>query len=57
MAIEDFKHAELTERLIQIYFEVYTELGYGLLESIYEKAFVLCFLIGTFRFSNSVHSM
>jgi GxxExxY protein len=33
-------HAELTELLIGIYFEVYNELGYGFLESIYEKAFV-----------------
>src|SRR5437016_1833724 len=34
------KHAELTERLIGIFFEVYNELGYGFLESVYEQAFV-----------------
>jgi GxxExxY protein len=41
MAKQNLKHSELTERLIQIYFEISNELGYGFLESIYEKAFVL----------------
>src|SRR5437868_7888892 len=36
-----YKHAELTEKLIGIFFEVYNELGYGFLESVYEKAFML----------------
>lgn len=35
------KHADVTERLIGIYFEVYNELGYGFLEAIYEKAFIM----------------
>lgn len=30
-----------TEKLIGIFFEVYNELGYGFLESVYEKAFTL----------------
>ena len=33
------KHAELTERLIGIFFELYNELGHGFLESVYEQAF------------------
>ena len=33
------KHAELTERLIGIFFGIYNELGHGFLESVYEKAF------------------
>lgn len=41
MTGENLKHSELTQLLIGIYFEVYRELGYGFLESIYEKAFVL----------------
>ena len=41
MSRENLKHAELTERLIQTYFEIYNELGYGFIESIYEQAFVL----------------
>jgi GxxExxY protein len=41
MADQDYKHAELTERLIGIFFEVYNELGHGFLESVYEQAYVL----------------
>ena len=41
MRDEHLKHAELTEKLIAIYFEIYNELGYGFLECIYEKAFTL----------------
>ena len=33
------KHADLTERLIGIFFSVYNELGHGFLESVYEQAF------------------
>lgn len=32
------KHGELTEKIIGIFYEVYNELGYGFLESVYEKA-------------------
>jgi len=33
------KHADLTERLIGIFFNLYNELGHGFLESVYEQAF------------------
>jgi GxxExxY protein len=33
------KHAELTERLIGIFFSLYNEIGPGFLESVYEQAF------------------
>ena len=33
------KYAELTERLIGIFFNLYNEIGHGFLESIYEQAF------------------
>ena len=38
------KHAELTETIIGIFFDVYNELGYGFLESVYEEslAIALC---------------
>ena len=35
---QDFKHKELTERIIEIFYRVYNELGYGFLEKVYEKA-------------------
>jgi GxxExxY protein len=38
---KDFKHGELTERIIGIFYEVYNELGHGFLESVYEKAMLI----------------
>jgi GxxExxY protein len=32
------KHAELTEKIIGVFFDVYNELGHGFLESVYEEA-------------------
>ena len=33
-----FKHQELTEQIIGVFYEVYNELGHGFLEKIYEEA-------------------
>jgi GxxExxY protein len=33
-----YKHSELTERIIGIFYDVYNELGFGFLESVYEAA-------------------
>lgn len=35
---ENFKHTELTEQIIQVFFKVYNTLGYGFLEKVYENA-------------------
>ena len=32
------KHAALTERVIGVFYEVYNELGFGFLESVYREA-------------------
>jgi len=37
----ELKHADLTDKLIGIYYELYNELGHGFLESVYQKAFAL----------------
>jgi len=37
----DFKHLELTEKIIGIFYEVYNKLGYGFLEKVYENAMVI----------------
>ena len=37
----DYKHKELTEKIIQIFYRVYNTLGYGFLEKVYEQAMVL----------------
>ncbi len=35
------KHAELTERIIGAFYDVYNELGYGFLEQVYEQALAI----------------
>src|SRR5438270_4394576 len=37
----ELKHSELTEKLINTYYALYNELGYGFLESVYQKAVAL----------------
>lgn len=37
----DFKHQELTQRIIRVFYEVYNELGHGFLESVYQKSLCL----------------
>ena len=36
-----FKHKDLTEKIIGLFFQTYNELGYGFLESVYEEAFAI----------------
>lgn len=36
-----FKHEQITERIIRVYFDVYNELGYGFLESVYKQAMAI----------------
>ena len=40
---QDFKHKELTEKIIKIFYRVYNKLGYGFLEKVYENAMVIEF--------------
>lgn len=35
---ENFKHTELTEQVIQLFYKVYNALGHGFLEKVYENA-------------------
>jgi GxxExxY protein len=35
------KHADVTEKIIGVFFDVYNELGYGFLESVYEESLVI----------------
>ena len=39
----DYKYKELTEKIIQIFYKVYNNLGYGFLEKVYENAMMLDF--------------
>ena len=38
---QDFKHKEITERIIKIFYRVHSKLGYGFLEKVYENAMML----------------
>jgi GxxExxY protein len=38
---EQFKHSEVTEKIIGTFYEVYNELGHGFLESVYENSLVI----------------
>ena len=38
---QDFKHIELSDKIVKIFYKVYNKLGYGFLEKIYEKAMVI----------------
>lgn len=40
---QDFKHKELTEKIIEIFYKVYNTLGYGFLEKVYENALMIEF--------------
>ena len=40
-AHKDFKHGELTQRIIAVFYEVYNELGHGFAESVYEKSMLI----------------
>ncbi len=37
----NYLHQELTERIIQCFFEVYRQLGFGFLEKVYEHAMMI----------------
>lgn len=36
-----YKHADLTGRIIKVFYAVYNELGHGFIESVYEKAMMI----------------
>ncbi|MBC8440395.1 MAG: GxxExxY protein [Deltaproteobacteria bacterium] len=40
---QDFKHTDLTKKIIAIFYQVYNTLGYGFLEKVYEKAMMFEF--------------
>ena len=36
---EEYLHSDLTDKIIKVFYEIYNEMGYGFLESVYEKSF------------------
>ncbi len=41
MQTDNHKHSELTDKIIKVFFTVYTQLGYGFLEKVYENAMLI----------------
>ena len=41
LASSGLKHERLTQRIIGVFYDVYNELGYGFLESVYEESLVI----------------
>ncbi|HKU61990.1 MAG TPA: GxxExxY protein [Gemmatimonadales bacterium] len=39
--LQEFRHLEITRQIVGVFFEVYGELGYGFLESVYRAAMCL----------------
>ena len=39
--LHELKHRELTKRIIGVFFQVYNELGFGFLDSVYHKSLAL----------------
>jgi GxxExxY protein len=37
----EFKHRELSKKILGVFYEVYNELGHGFIESVYHKATVI----------------
>jgi GxxExxY protein len=54
-AMEDsLKHRELTDKIIGTFYEVYNELGFGFLESVYEKAMIIALRAKDLRAENQI---
>lgn len=41
---DNYKHSEITEKIIKAFFKVYNTLGYGFLEKVYENALFIEFV-------------
>ncbi|MDH3976763.1 MAG: GxxExxY protein [Deltaproteobacteria bacterium] len=39
--MKDFKHKELSEKIISAFYKVYNEFGYGFLEKVYENSLMI----------------
>jgi GxxExxY protein len=49
-----FKHGDLTEKIIGVFYEVYNELGHGFLESVYEGAMLIALIERGLKTANQV---
>lgn len=38
---KNYKHSEITDKIIKAYYTVYNKLGYGFLEKVYENSMLI----------------
>src|SRR5947209_125013 len=50
-----YKYSEITEKVIGIFYEVYNDLGFGFLESLYEEAMAVVLKSKGIEFQRQVH--
>jgi GxxExxY protein len=50
----ELKHRELTQKIIGVFYQVYNELGFGFLESVYHKSLVLALMSDGLRVCSPV---
>lgn len=41
---QNYKHSELTDKIIGVFYEVYNDLGFGFFESVYRNSFRLALI-------------
>ena len=41
MMDDNYKHSEITENIIKVFYVVYNKIGYGFLEKVYENAMMI----------------
>jgi GxxExxY protein len=54
-AIATLKHADVTERIIGVFYDVYNELGYGFLECVYEESLVIALTDAGLTANRQIH--
>ncbi|HEY0657957.1 MAG TPA: GxxExxY protein, partial [Pyrinomonadaceae bacterium] len=51
---DSLKHRDLTDKIIGTFYEVYNELGFGFLESVYEEAMLMALRAKSLRVEQQV---
>ena len=54
-AIATLKHADVTEKIIGVFYDVYNELGYGFLECVYEESLVIALTDAGLTANRQIH--
>ena len=57
MAVDkNYKHSELTDKIIGVFYEVYNDLGFGFFESVYRNSFRLALIEKGLSVQEEVHT-